>query len=135
MFKCIFFNCRGFPSLIKRAPLLSPLAGCMSGPIKKKKRLTLSDLFSFVFPKYPSCDNSAESVRKADSYFLQVSTDIHPSKLFEPLATPKESQSVGTIYEHPFHLLRTILAHVIFFSMGVGEAFPPRPKQGHPYLS
>ena len=49
----------------------------------------VSDLFSFVFPKYPSCNNSAQYMRKDDSYFLQVSTDIHPSKLFEPLATPK----------------------------------------------
>lgn len=114
MYKFTVFNCRCFPSPIKRAYLLSTLAEFMSRPIKKKEKLMLSDLLRFMFPKYPSCNNSAESMRKADSYFLQVSTDIHPSKLFEPLATPKENQSVGTIYEHLFHLLRTILVHVIF---------------------
>lgn len=81
----------------KGVSLSATLTGCMSGPIIKKKRLKVSDLFSFMFPKYPGCNNSAEYTRKADSYFLQVSTDIHSSKLFEPLATPKESQSVGTI--------------------------------------
>lgn len=115
MFKFTFFSCRCFPSPIKRSSLLSTFAECMSGAIKKEKRLRLSDLLSFMFPKYPSYNNRAEPMRKADSYFLQVSTDIHPSKLFEPLATPKENQSVGTIYEHLLHLLRTILVHLLFF--------------------
>lgn len=34
----------------------------------------------------------AEQMRNADSYFLQVSTDIHPPKWLEPLATPMAVQ-------------------------------------------
>lgn len=38
----------------KKGVLLSNLAECMSGPINKKNRLRVSDLFSFMSPKYLS---------------------------------------------------------------------------------